>query len=550
MYRAARGALLGGAIFLSLAAAIESTSFERTLNVTGQVDLDVTTGAGGITVSPGTGNAVQIRGTVRISSDWAGDHDRQIADLRANPPIEQKGDTIRIGPIADEEVRRHVAISYEIATPAATRLRAKSGAGAITVEGIQGPVDAHTGAGRIRIARVDGEVNATSGAGRVEIDGVKGKLVAHTGAGSIEGRGLAGPVNANTGSGSVRLEQAGAAPVEAHTGSGSLNVRLWPQAAFELSAHTGMGQVRIDPAIPVDGTVGKREVKGKVRGGGPLISLSTGVGSVHIEQAAAARPAGAGHPRRACRRRRQQAPPGISPAGSHRAIPVDGTAGKREVKGKVRDGTGVRSVRIEQAAAARPARSGHPRRACRRRRHHAPPSSSPAGSHIAGSGTSLSSAGAFTTSPVRSGSVPDRSMVGVLASTITDRNTSGARVDVVGRFVKLLSAMANMNWSYTPPASTSVVISSTKRSAAPAVNCCAKYAGSRGSLSVRFTPSVSEPLAGPETDGGDSAVPPPKSKLLSTTALLPSPVPLPSPSRNVSQNAPPPTSAVVSMLTV
>jgi hypothetical protein len=44
-----------------------------------------------------------------------------------------------------------------------------------------------------------------------------------------------------------------------------------------------MGQVRVDPAIQVEGTVGKREVKGKVRGGGPLVSLSTGVGSVRIE---------------------------------------------------------------------------------------------------------------------------------------------------------------------------------------------------------------------------------------------------------------------------
>jgi hypothetical protein len=283
MYRTLRGVLLGGAIFLSLAAAIESTSFERTLNVSGPVDLDVTTGAGQIAVKPGGGTTVEIHATIRVSSDWSGDHDREIADLRANPPIEQSGNTIRIGPVKDEAVRRHVGISYEITTPAATKLRAKSGAGAIAVEGIQGPVEASTGAGRMRISRVEGEVHATSGAGRVEIDTVKGRLVAHTGAGSIDGRGLSGPVNANTGSGSVRLEQTGAAPVEAHTGSGSLDVRLWAQAAFELSAHTGMGQVRVDPAIQVEGTVGKREVKGKVRGGGPLVSLSTGVGSVRIE---------------------------------------------------------------------------------------------------------------------------------------------------------------------------------------------------------------------------------------------------------------------------
>jgi hypothetical protein len=283
MHRVARGFLLGGVVFLSVSLAIESNSFQRTLKVSGPVDLEVTTGAGKIAVTPGTGDAVQIRGTVRVSNDWWGNHDQEIAAVMANPPIEQSGNKIRIGHIEDEAIRRHVSISYEIATPATTQLKARSGAGSISVEGIQGPVEAQTGAGSLRISRVDGQVDATSGAGRVEIDTVKGRVVAHTGAGSIDGRSLTGGVTANTGSGSVRLEQTSAAPVEAHTGSGSLDVRLWSQAAFELSAHTGMGQVRVDPAIAVEGTVGKHDVRGKVRGGGPLVRLTTGVGSVHIE---------------------------------------------------------------------------------------------------------------------------------------------------------------------------------------------------------------------------------------------------------------------------
>jgi DUF4097 and DUF4098 domain-containing protein YvlB len=252
-------------ILASVAAAADPTTFTRTFVVSGPVDLSISTGAGGITIKPGHSSAVEIRGTIHANGDWRSGHQREIDAVAANPPIEQSGNTIRTITIADEWTRRHISISYEITTPATTKLYAHSGAGNISVEGIQGPVDAATGAGSMRITQVKGEVKARSGAG------------------AIEGRQLGGAIDATTDAGKVDLEQTAAAPVKAHTGSGSLALRVPPQAAFDLAVHTGWGKITVDPPLSLSGTIDHRHIKGKVRGGGPLVELSSGAGSVHVQ---------------------------------------------------------------------------------------------------------------------------------------------------------------------------------------------------------------------------------------------------------------------------
>ena len=276
-------ACLGVTFALSTAFALESSSFQRTLTVNGAVELDVTTGAGHIRVTPGNASTVEVRGTVKLSNDWTGSHEKELAAVLANPPIEQTGNTIRLVPLKDEELRRHVQISYDIVTPAATRLKAKSGAGAVSADGLQGPVDVSTGAGAVTMSHIEGDVALSTGAGAVEIDSVKGQVTARTGAGAIHGKAIAGAVKANTGSGSVQLEQTAAGPVQAHTGSGSVAVRLPQQAAFSLAAHSGWGKVTVDHPLDTQPAKDSRDVKGNVRGGGPLVDLSTGVGSVRVQ---------------------------------------------------------------------------------------------------------------------------------------------------------------------------------------------------------------------------------------------------------------------------
>ena len=298
-------------------------SFERTLAVTGPVELDVSTGSGHISVRAGDSSTVHINGTIKAGKSWHLDEaeaERKVRYLESNPPIEQHGNFIRIGRIEDHELAHNISISYDLVVPIETRLRSQTGSGSQSVEGIQGPVKAGTGSGSMKVENIGDEVRAETGSGDVQVDSVKGATHASTGTGSIRASGIGSSFVASTGSGSIKLEQTGpgdgkvetgSGSVELqnvrgalrvrtgsgditaqgqpsgewslHTGSGRILVRLPSGAGFELNAHTSSGHISTGHPITVQGTIGRGELRGKVRGGGPLLELETGSGNVQIE---------------------------------------------------------------------------------------------------------------------------------------------------------------------------------------------------------------------------------------------------------------------------
>src|SRR5690242_1289795 len=97
-------------------------SFDRTLSVTGPVELDVRTNAGGIRIDAGGSDSVHIVGRIRIN-DILSDPTDRIRRIEASPPIQQDGHAIRIGEVEGNSLYQHVRIGYEITVPAATRVR-------------------------------------------------------------------------------------------------------------------------------------------------------------------------------------------------------------------------------------------------------------------------------------------------------------------------------------------------------------------------------------------------------------------------------------------
>jgi DUF4097 and DUF4098 domain-containing protein YvlB len=298
-------------------AAVEG-SFQRSLKVSGPVDLDISTGSGSITVRPGSSDTVEIRGRIR-ATDWMGNAEEKVRRLEANPPIQQNGNSIRIGQIEEPELRRNVSISYEVTVPAETELKAHSGSGSQNVDGIRGPVEVNAGSGSIKISNIGGTVRAETGSGSMDIDHVKGNVRAHAGSGSIRATDVAGGFEANTGSGRITLSQtapgavraetgsggmelrgvhgslearAGSGDIHAdgdptggwivHTGSGGVHLRLPNDAAFDLNAHTSSGSISLNHPVTVQGTIGRKEVRGKVRGGGVQVEVQTGSGNIEI----------------------------------------------------------------------------------------------------------------------------------------------------------------------------------------------------------------------------------------------------------------------------
>src|SRR5437899_10202093 len=85
-------------------------SFERTLKVSGPVNLDVTTGSGRINVRAGEPGTMRVLGTIRAGTGWHIDRaeaEAKVRRLEANPPIEQNGNAARLGGSEDQHLPRH-----------------------------------------------------------------------------------------------------------------------------------------------------------------------------------------------------------------------------------------------------------------------------------------------------------------------------------------------------------------------------------------------------------------------------------------------------------
>ena len=316
-------AVLAGALIVLGPALLMAAqgSFDRTLQVNGPVDLQITTGSGGIHVRAGGSGSVQVHGTIKANSHWGGlSPEEKVRQLEANPPIEQEGNTIRIGHIENSELRQNVSISYDVVVPAETRLRAETGSGDLSVDGIQGPLKTQTGSGGIHVAHISGEAHAETGSGDIKLEEVQGNVTASTGSGSIRASGVAGEFTGETGSGDVRLEQSapgrvkvstgsgdvvlagvngpvrvetGSGGIKAEgqltgdwrleTGSGGVTVTVPSSAAFDLHAHTDSGKISTNRPITMQGTLSRNDNRGKVGSGGYLLEVKTGSGDIHIE---------------------------------------------------------------------------------------------------------------------------------------------------------------------------------------------------------------------------------------------------------------------------
>jgi DUF4097 and DUF4098 domain-containing protein YvlB len=305
-------------------AAAAEGAFDRTLKVTGAADVTVTTGSGDISVRKGEAGTVRIHGEIRVH-DWhlsGGEAERRVKAIESNPPIEQTGNIIHIGQIDDPELRRHVSISFELVVPEDTQLNSKTGSGNQTVEGIRGPARIGSGSGTLKVSDIGDAVRAETGSGDIEISSVRGSAVLNSGSGSISAENIGGSISAETGSGNLRLSQSAPGAVKVttgsgtaqlshirgslraqtgsggisaegeptgdwvlHAGSGDLTVRLPSTAGFDLNARSGSGEISTNNEHPVtiEGTVGRHELRGKVRGGGVRLDLETGSGNIRIE---------------------------------------------------------------------------------------------------------------------------------------------------------------------------------------------------------------------------------------------------------------------------
>src|SRR5579863_5756569 len=297
---------IGVVVLLASTLAVASTpqgSFEKTFQVTGPVELEVQTRSGDITVRSGPAGAVSIRGKIYVGDHWLfGSRHADVSEIEQHPPLRQDRNSIHV----DYVNARDISVDYEITVPSDTTIHSHSGSGNQTIEGTNGNADLESGSGDMKLSRLTGEIRLRTGSGDVrarEISGpvrgsagsgnieleetARGDIDLHTGSGNITARGIQGAFRGDAGSGDITAEGTMSGTWEVRTGSGNVHIRLPADAAFDANLSTGSGTLSVDAPLTmtVQGRVQEshKSVMGKVRGGGPLLSLRTGSGDIHIE---------------------------------------------------------------------------------------------------------------------------------------------------------------------------------------------------------------------------------------------------------------------------
>ncbi len=220
-------------------------------------------------------------------------NDARIEVRRGGPSIQVRVETdgYKIGPgdvhiydrqdgdVVDIQVRaprgpfvsfRNRWIHVEIMAPENTKLNLHSGDGSLIVAGIAAPADLSTGDGHI------------------EVSDFSGPLKAKTSDGSMKIVGRFDDLNLSSGDGHITCEVQPGSKMSGRwvirTGDGSLTLRLPNGFAADLQARTGDGHIRINLPITMKSSSNDgHHVEGALNGGGNLLDIQTGDGSVNID---------------------------------------------------------------------------------------------------------------------------------------------------------------------------------------------------------------------------------------------------------------------------
>ena len=296
-----------------------TASFDRNFNVTGPIRLELSNASGDVNITGNSDGKVHVHGEVRASGFGFDSPQKRLDETIANPPIEQRGDTIHIG--ADFSHLRNVSIAYTIQVPHDTEVDASVASGAQNIRDLRGPVKVHAASGTIRVEKIDrdadlstasgsvtandvgSDVQVSSASGNVTVSNVKGDVRVKAISGVIRVSHPGGRVEGNTASGEVEIQDA-TKDVTAHAASGRVSVQGDPggqgywnlktasggvqisvpsSANFHLSAEAVSGEIRTDIPIVIE-EQGKHSLRARVGNGngGGRIEVHTASGEIRV----------------------------------------------------------------------------------------------------------------------------------------------------------------------------------------------------------------------------------------------------------------------------
>ena len=161
-------------------------------------------------------------------------------------------------------------IEVEIHMPRSGSVNVRSGDGDVLAKGLAGELDFTTGDGRLELVDVDGSLHVHSSDGAVRVSGRFDVLELRTSDGRAD-------VEARAGS---QLREAW----DVRSSDGSVTLRLPGDLAADVALHTSDGSITTNIPILVEGSFGKHDLRGKMNGGGKLLTVHTSDGSVTLDK--------------------------------------------------------------------------------------------------------------------------------------------------------------------------------------------------------------------------------------------------------------------------
>jgi DUF4097 and DUF4098 domain-containing protein YvlB len=288
-------------VFLSVLPSASTDEWTKTFNLERSAKVRVDTSDANIRVTSCDCSSVTARITTqgwKIGGDGINVLDHQTGD--------QVGIEVRFPRHALQMNWQNRRVDIELNVPREADLDLHTGDGNVDVQGVKGSILLRSGDGNLKLSDLQGTLKAETGDGNIDMRNVRGDLTLHTGDGRIDVSGIDGSFRAETGDGRVHVNgrfdvldvRTGDGGIDAvasegskleanwrlNTGDGNLNLRLPATIAADVELHTSDGNIDFDLPVMVSGRQSKKGVHGQLNGGGKLLSLKTGDGSIRLEK--------------------------------------------------------------------------------------------------------------------------------------------------------------------------------------------------------------------------------------------------------------------------
>lgn len=252
---------------LALAATAQADQWTKSFAVSGKPELRVNTRDGNIRIDPWDKLTVDVQITTenwKIGQDGLEIRDHQVGNS-VSLDVPTSRNEVHFGWGYHPQRRVDIVIHM----PREARLDLNTRDGNILIHNMKGDFTTKSGDGHQELSQIDGSLNAGSGDGSIELTGRFDRLHVRSGDGRVEARVLPGSKMA--GDWSMRA------------GDGNIHVMLPPDFSADLEALTGDGHIDFELPVQMVGRMG-RNVRGKINGGGAVLNLHTGDGSIRVDR--------------------------------------------------------------------------------------------------------------------------------------------------------------------------------------------------------------------------------------------------------------------------